>query len=193
MLESIAITVAPALAVVELKGRAEGRRADASTYETSATGSHDVSGGDVLPHCRAWRGSGGENGPRHMSTREESLGCGGRRRAPRPPPRGAAAARHQPESAILTPRGPPLGETRGSMTIDDTATLTDDDLLAEVRAECARWDARDDLESGFARLFRLRDEALRRGLPLPMSCPMEDPPGLPNDARVDMGTVGDTT
>ena len=79
------------------------------------------------------------------------------------------------------------------MTIDDTATLTDDDLLAEVRAECARWDTRDDLESGFARLFRLRDEALRRGLPLPMSCPMEDPPGLPNDARVDIGTVGDTT
>lgn len=88
MLESIAITVAPALAVVELTGRAEGRRADASTYETSATGSHDVSGGDVLPHCRAWRGSGADNGPRHMSTREESLGCGGRRCAPRPPPRG---------------------------------------------------------------------------------------------------------
>ena len=63
MLESIAITVAPALAVVELKGRAEGRRADASTYETSATGSHDVSGGDVLPHCRAWRGSGGDKRP----------------------------------------------------------------------------------------------------------------------------------
>ena len=88
MLESIAITVAPALAVVELRGRAEGRRADASTYETSATGSHDVSGGDVLPHCRAWRGSGGENGPRHMSTREESLGCGGPTCASSTPARG---------------------------------------------------------------------------------------------------------
>ena len=79
------------------------------------------------------------------------------------------------------------------MTIDDTATLTDDDLLAEVRAECARWDARDELESGFARLFRLRDEALSRGLPLPMSCPMEDPPGLTDEARVGVRTVGDTT
>ena len=62
------------------------------------------------------------------------------------------------------------------MTIDDTSALTDDDLLAEVRAECARWDARDVVESGFARLFLIRDEALRRGLPLPMSCPMEAPP-----------------
>ena len=79
------------------------------------------------------------------------------------------------------------------MTIDDTATLTDDDLLAEVRAECARWDERDELESGFARLFRLRDEALSRGLPLPMSCPMEDPPGLTDEARVDVRTVGGTT
>jgi hypothetical protein len=62
------------------------------------------------------------------------------------------------------------------VTIDDTPTLTDDDLLAEVRDECARWDARDELEAGFARLFLLRDEALRRGLPLPMSCPMDAPP-----------------
>lgn len=46
------------------------------------------------------------------------------------------------------------------MTIDDTATLTDDDLLAEVRTECARWEVRDDeLEAGFGRLFLLRDEA----------------------------------
>jgi hypothetical protein len=60
------------------------------------------------------------------------------------------------------------------MTIDDAATLSDDDLLSEVRAECARWESRDELESGFARLYRLRDETLRRGLPLPMSCPMED-------------------
>ena len=62
------------------------------------------------------------------------------------------------------------------VTIDDTHTMTDDDLLAEVRTECARWDSRDELEAGFARLFLLRDEALRRGLPLPMTCPMETPP-----------------
>ena len=60
------------------------------------------------------------------------------------------------------------------MTFDDTASLSDDELLSEVRAECARWEARDELEAGFARLFRLRDEALCRGLPLPMSCPMDD-------------------
>jgi hypothetical protein len=60
------------------------------------------------------------------------------------------------------------------VTAVDASALNDDDLLAEVRAECARWDARDDLESGFSRLFELRDEALRRGLPLPMSCPMDD-------------------
>jgi hypothetical protein len=60
------------------------------------------------------------------------------------------------------------------MTIDDTATLGDDELLREVRAECARWEARNELESGFARLYRLRDEMLRRGLPLPVSCPMDD-------------------
>jgi hypothetical protein len=69
------------------------------------------------------------------------------------------------------------------MTIDDTATLSDDELLSEVRAECARWEARDELESGFARLFRLRDEMLRRGLPLPMSCPMDD--------RVESSRAGD--
>jgi hypothetical protein len=79
------------------------------------------------------------------------------------------------------------------VTIDDTAILSDDDLLAEVRAECARWEARDELESGFARLFRLRDEALRRGLPLPMSCPMEDPPGSTDEARTNVGAVGDAT
>ena len=64
------------------------------------------------------------------------------------------------------------------MTIDDVPTLTDDDLLAEVRSECARWETRDELEAGFARLFLLRDEALHRGLPLPMSCPMKAPPWL---------------
>jgi hypothetical protein len=75
-------------------------------------------------------------------------------------------------------------ETRGiDVTINDTATLTDDDLLAEVRSECLRWEARDELESGFARLFHLRDEALRRGLPLPMSCPMEAPPTLDEESQ----------
>ncbi len=62
------------------------------------------------------------------------------------------------------------------MTIDDTSTMTDDEVLAEVRAECERWEARDELEAGFARLFVIRDEALRRGLPLPMSCPLKPPP-----------------
>jgi hypothetical protein len=54
--------------------------------------------------------------------------------------------------------------------------MTDDEVLAEVRAECARWEVRDELEAGFARLFVIRDEALRRGLPLPMSCPLKPPP-----------------
>jgi hypothetical protein len=53
--------------------------------------------------------------------------------------------------------------------------LDDDTVLAELRAECARWEQRDELEGGFARLFELRDEALRRGLPLPMSCPLDTP------------------
>ncbi len=57
----------------------------------------------------------------------------------------------------------------------DTPTLTDEDLLRELRDECARWSTRDELEAGFARLFQLRDESLRRGLPLPLSCPMHDP------------------
>jgi hypothetical protein len=61
------------------------------------------------------------------------------------------------------------------MSMDSAQALTDDDLLAEVRSECERWDARDELEAGFARLFVVRDEALSRGLPLPMSCPMETP------------------
>ena len=112
MLESIAITVAPALAVVELKGRAEGRRADASTYETSATGSHDVSGGDVLSHCHARQGSGGEDGPRHVSAREESSRVRRGRRAPRrtpaPPPGQRLTVRHTHSA------GTPLGETRGT-------------------------------------------------------------------------------
>ena len=59
----------------------------------------------------------------------------------------------------------------------DTPVLADDALLGELREECARWSTRDELEAGFARLFALRDEALGRGLPLPMSCPMHAPEG----------------
>jgi hypothetical protein len=55
--------------------------------------------------------------------------------------------------------------------------LDDDTVLEELRSECARWEARDELEAGFGRLFGLRDEALRRGLPLPMSCPLGDREG----------------
>lgn len=61
------------------------------------------------------------------------------------------------------------------MTAVAASALSDDDLLAEVRSECARWDARDEAEAGFARLFEVRDEALRRGLPLPKTCPLGDP------------------
>ena len=68
------------------------------------------------------------------------------------------------------------------MTIDDTASLPDDELLAEVRSECLRWEGRDELEAGFARLFHLRDGALRRGLPLPMSCPLETPPTVDQES-----------
>ena len=53
--------------------------------------------------------------------------------------------------------------------------LNDESLLTDVRAECARWEKREERESGFGRLFELRDEALRRGLPLPMSCPLDTP------------------
>ena len=59
------------------------------------------------------------------------------------------------------------------MTIDDTTTLSDDELLTDLRSATARWEARDEVEAGFGRLFRLREEALHRGLPLPMSCPMD--------------------
>jgi hypothetical protein len=72
---------------------------------------------------------------------------------------------------------PDRGVNEGSdMTIDDTSSMTDDQVLTEVRAESARWEARDELEAGFARLFVIRDEALRRGLPLPKSCPLGPPP-----------------
>jgi hypothetical protein len=56
------------------------------------------------------------------------------------------------------------------MTIDDTASLPDDELLAEVRSECLRWEGRDELEAGFARLFHLRDEACAAGCPC--RCPI---------------------
>lgn len=62
------------------------------------------------------------------------------------------------------------------------ASDVNDDLLDEVRTECARWEARDDAEAGFARLFEIRDEALRRGLPLPMSCPLGPPPSIKGDS-----------
>lgn len=67
------------------------------------------------------------------------------------------------------------------MTAVEASALNDEELLAEVRSECARWDARDDVEAGFARLFQVRDEALRRGLPLPKSCPLGDPE-TPNES-----------
>ena len=60
------------------------------------------------------------------------------------------------------------------MTAVDASALDDEELLAEVRSECARWADRDEVEAGFARLFEVRDEALRRGLPLPKSCPLGD-------------------
>ena len=67
------------------------------------------------------------------------------------------------------------------MTAVEASALSDEALLAEVRAESARWDARDELEAGFARLFEVRDEALRRGLPLPKSCPLGDP-AMPDES-----------
>ena len=64
------------------------------------------------------------------------------------------------------------------MTALSASDLNDAHLLDEVRSECARWEARDDLEAGSVRLFEVRDEALRRRLPLPMSCPMDTPPTI---------------
>ena len=58
------------------------------------------------------------------------------------------------------------------MTAQD---MDDDTVLAELRSETARWSERDEMEGGFARLLMLRDEALSRGLPVPMSCPLGDP------------------
>jgi hypothetical protein len=67
------------------------------------------------------------------------------------------------------------------VTAADASALTDEDLLAEVRSECARWEVRDELEGGFARLHAVRDEALKRGLPLPMSCPLDPLPGAEDE------------
>ena len=67
------------------------------------------------------------------------------------------------------------------MTAADASALTDEDLLAEVRSECARWEVRDELEGGFARLHAVRDEALTLGLPLPMSFPLDPLPGAEDE------------
>jgi hypothetical protein len=56
----------------------------------------------------------------------------------------------------------------------DTMTMSDQTLMDELREESARWATRDELEAGFAPLFAMRDEALRRRLPLPQTCPRED-------------------
>ena len=56
----------------------------------------------------------------------------------------------------------------------DTTTMSDQILMDELREESARWAIRDELEAGFAPLFAMRDEAVRRRLPLPESCPRED-------------------
>ena len=85
--------------------------------------------------------------------------------------------------------GPPPGhrtidgneKRRDAVTAVDASALSDEELLVELRSECARWDARDEVEAGFARLFEVRDEALRRGLPLPKSCPLGDPQA-PNES-----------
>ena len=57
----------------------------------------------------------------------------------------------------------------------DTMTMSDQTLMDELREESARWATRDELEAGFAPLFAMRDEAVRRRLPLPETCPREDP------------------
>jgi hypothetical protein len=54
---------------------------------------------------------------------------------------------------------------------------TDEDVLYELRRECKRWEAHEAeqpaaLTDGFDGLYVLRDEALRRGLPIPLKCPM---------------------
>jgi hypothetical protein len=58
----------------------------------------------------------------------------------------------------------------------DTTMMTDETLMDELRDESARWATRDELEAGFAPLFAMRDEAVRRRLPLPETCPRGEPP-----------------
>ena len=79
------------------------------------------------------------------------------------------------------------------MTIDDTATLTDDDLLAEVRAECARWDTRDDLEQASLGSSAFATKHYAAGCRFLCPAPWRTRLVCPNDARVDLRTVGDTT
>jgi hypothetical protein len=61
--------------------------------------------------------------------------------------------------------------------------LNDDELLTELRGECARLDSAErpavlggagaEGYDAVARLYELRDVALARGLPLPSNCPMD--------------------
>jgi hypothetical protein len=61
--------------------------------------------------------------------------------------------------------------------------LNDDDLLSELRSECARLESPErpavlggygtEGYDGVARLYQVRDEALSRGLPLPANCPTD--------------------
>ena len=64
--------------------------------------------------------------------------------------------------------------------------LSDDDLLLELRGECARMEGPRrpavlggpgaEGEDAVTRFLELRDEALARGLPLPPNCPTERVP-----------------
>ena len=85
------------------------------------------------------------------------------------------------------PRCPRTKGVRGDqketfVTAVDATTMTDEDLLAQVRSESARWEARDESQRGFAQLRSVRDEALSRGLPLPMACPVDPLPGAEDQA-----------
>jgi len=69
-----------------------------------------------------------------------------------------------------------LHESLESGGIGFSTTLSYTHSDGDGKPVASRWATRDELEAGFARLFLVRDEALSRGLPLPMSCPMETPP-----------------
>lgn len=45
-------------------------------------------------------------------------------------------------------------ERTGQLKFDDSTSLSDDDLLSQVRSDFARWEKRDELEAAFARLLR---------------------------------------